>query len=97
VTGNDRGLVRGQLVRVELPVSEEAPRKVVPAGAVFYDQQGEAWAYTNPEPLVFVRHHVDVDYFDRDRAVLTDGPPAGTAVVTVGAPLLLGTEFKIGH
>jgi hypothetical protein len=97
VGGEDHGLKPGQRVRVELPISEEAPRKVVPAGAVIHDPQGEAWVYTNPEPLVFVRHRVEVDYFDGDRAVLKDGPAAGTMVVTVGAPLVLGTEFEIGH
>ncbi len=74
-----------------------ATRRVVPASAVLYDAQGDTWVYTNPEPLVFVRERVTVDYIEGDQAVLTDGPPAGTPVVTVGAAELYGTEFGVGH
>lgn len=72
-------------------------RPAVPYAAVLYDARGDTWVYTNPEPLVFVRHHIKVDYIDRDQAVLSDGPPAGTVVVTVGAAELFGAEFEIGH
>jgi hypothetical protein len=72
-------------------------RKVVPYAAVLYDSDGETWVYTNPEPRVFVRHGITIDYIDGDVAVLSDGPPAGTPVVTVGAAELFGTEFEIGH
>jgi hypothetical protein len=72
-------------------------RKVVPYGSVLYDAHGDTWVYTNPEPLVFVRHAISVDYISGDRAVLSQGPPAGTAVVTVGAAELFGAEFEIGH
>lgn len=74
-----------------------AKRKVVPYAAVLYDARGETWVYTNPEPLVFVRHAIHVEYINGDRAVLSQGPPAGTAVVTVGAAELFGAEFEIGH
>ena len=72
-------------------------RKVVPYGSVLYDAHGDTWVYTNPEPLVFVRHAIHVDYISGDRAVLSQGPPARTAVVTVGAQELFGAEFEIGH
>lgn len=72
-------------------------RKVVPYGSVLYDAHGDTWVYTNPEPLVFVRHAIHVDYISGDRAVLSQGPPRGTAVVTVGAAELFGAEFEIGH
>ena len=68
-------------------------RRVVPTSAVLYDAKGKTWVYTNPEPLVYVRHAVSIDYIDGDRAVLLDGPASGTAVVTVGAAELLGTEY----
>jgi len=68
-------------------------RRVVPTSAILYDAKGKTWVYTNPEPLVFVRHAVNIDYIDGDRAVLSDGPASGTAVVTVGAAELLGTEY----
>ena len=67
-------------------------RKVVPYAAIFYDLNGETWVYTNPSPLTFVRERINVDYIDGDLAVLSDGPPSGTAIVTVGAPELYGTE-----
>lgn len=74
-----------------------ALRKVVPYAAVLYDAQGKTWVYTSPQPLVFVRHRITVDYIDGDQAVLSDGPPVGTQVVTVGGAELFGAEFEIGH
>jgi hypothetical protein len=71
--------------------------KVVPYAAVIYDAHGNTWVYTSPEPQVFVRHEIDVDYIEGDVAVLSDGPPGGTEVVTVGVAELFGTEFEIGH
>ena len=81
----------GAKERVDVAMS--STRKVVPTSAVLYDAKGKTWVYTNPEPLVFVRHAVSIDYIDGDRAVLLDGPASGTAVVTVGAAELLGTEY----
>ena len=93
----DHGLVPGQIVLVELPLAgSEALRKVIPYAAVIYDLHGETWVYTNPEPLVFVRHPIHVDYIEGDLAVLLEGPPAGTEVATVGVAELLGTEFGVG-
>ena len=73
-----------------------AQRKVIPYAAVVYDLQGKTWAYTNPEPLTFVRQAVTVDYIEGDNVVLVDGPSAGTAVVTVGVPELYGADTGIG-
>lgn len=70
-----------------------AARTVVPYSAVLYDTQGAAWVYTNPEPLVFVRARVRVGSINGDQAVLTDGPPAGTIIVTVGGAELLAAEL----
>jgi hypothetical protein len=71
-------------------------RKVIPYAAVIYDRSGEAWAITNPGPLVYLRQKISIEYVDRDMAVLADGPAAGTAVVTVGAAEVYGTELGIG-
>jgi hypothetical protein len=57
---------------------------------------GAAWVYTAPEPLVYVRHPIVVDYVEGDRAVLSKGPPPGTAVVTVGVAELYGIEVGVG-
>ena len=83
--------------RVQEMVVRGVKRKVVPYAAVLYDAQGTNWVYTSPQPLVFVRHKIVVDYISGDRAVLSQGPPAGTVVVTVGAAELFGAEFEIGH
>jgi len=69
-----------------------ALQKVIPYAAVLYDTEGDTWTYTSPVPQVFVRHHIIVDHIVGDQAVLSDGPPAGAAVVTVGAAELYGAE-----
>jgi len=68
---------------------------VVPASAVWVDVEGKDWVYTSPEPLTFVREEVSVDRYEGDVAVLADGLPGGTEVVTVGVPELIGSEFGI--
>jgi hypothetical protein len=82
------------------PVREEqvngAARKIIPYAAVIYDLQGKTWLYTSPEALTFVRQAISVDYIEGDNVVLTDGPAAGTAVVTVGVAELYGTDTGIG-
>ncbi len=74
-----------------------ATQKVIPYSALLYDIHGKTWIYKSPEPLTFIRHQVEVERIEGDEAVLSDGPPAGTGVVTVGVAELYGTEFKVGH
>jgi hypothetical protein len=78
-------------------VRKAARQLVVPSSAVFLDTQGDRWVYTNPEPLVFVRHEIGLDREAGGRAYLSSGPPAGTRVVTVGVPELSGIEDGVGH
>lgn len=78
-------------------VREVGRRMVVPYAAVLYDAKGQTWVYTSPEPLKYMRHAIRVDYIEGDQAVLTEGPPVGTQVVTVGGQELFGAEFEIGH
>jgi hypothetical protein len=75
---------------------KKVDRAVVPYQAVLYDVNGAAWVYTVPEPLVYVRHPIVVDYVDGNRAVLSKGPPSGTAIVTVGVAELYGIEVGVG-
>lgn len=70
-------------------------KKVVPYAAVMYGPAGNEFVFTSPAPLVFVRRPIRVRDVDGDRAVLISGPPVGTAVVTVGAAELLGTEYGV--
>ena len=74
-----------------------AMRKTIPYAAVLYDEHGDTWAYTSPTPLTFIRKRIGVDYVSGDLAVLINGPPAGTRVVTVGAAELLGAELGVGE
>ncbi len=96
IDGSDHSLEVGQAVLVELTLAaQETLRKVVPYQAVLYGVHGETWVYSEPEPLVYVRLPIVVDYIEGDLAYLSEGPEVGTAVVTVGAAELLGTETGV--
>ena len=79
------------------PADKKEKRSVVPYSAVMYVANGDTFVYTSPEARTFVRHAVSIDFIEGDRAVLKDGPPTGTSVVSVGAAELFGTEFGVGH
>jgi hypothetical protein len=64
----------------------------VPLTAVLYDKDGATWVYVSTDTLAFQREKVTISGVDGELAVLTSGPAAGTAVVTVGAAELLGAE-----
>ncbi len=78
-------------------IATENGKKVIPYGALMYDTKGNTWTFTSTGPLSFVRKSVTVDDIVGDRVFLSDGPDAGTVVVTVGAPELMGAEHKYGH
>jgi hypothetical protein len=69
-------------------------RRVIPYAAILYDIKGDTWTYISPEPFVFVRHPIKVDFIKGEDAILLDDLPAGTAVVTVGAAELYGSESE---
>ena len=69
------------------------PRAAIPYTAVLYLTNGDAWTYTNPEPLVFVRKDVGIVRVKVGKAILAHGPPVGTSVVTVGQVELWGVEY----
>jgi hypothetical protein len=69
-------------------------RRVIPYAAILYDIDGDTWTYTNPEPLVFFRHHIVVEHIMGEDAVLSDGPDTGLVVVSVGAEELYGAEVE---
>jgi hypothetical protein len=79
--------------------SDSGMLMVVPYSAILYGLNGETWAYVrNPggDSLVFVRQPITVDHIEGGLAFLTDGPPAGTEVVSVGAALLYGADTGVG-
>jgi hypothetical protein len=86
--------------RVGLQTAEiraNGQRKVIPYAAVIYDPEGNTYTYTSSERLTFVRQEIEIDRVNGDRVVLSEGPPAGTEVVTVGAAEVYGTEFEVAH
>jgi hypothetical protein len=94
VPGADHGLTLNQRMRVEMQFAgSDEKQKVVPYSAVYYDAKGTAWLYVNPKPLTYERRQIGVERIVGDFAVLSDGPPVETPVVTVGAALLYGAEI----
>ncbi len=95
--GPDHGLTLNQRVRVEMElIGTDEEHMVAPYSSIYYDGTGNAWVYTNPEPLVYERRPVTVDRIVGDRAILSEAPPVGSTVVTVGAALLYGAEVVFG-
>jgi hypothetical protein len=92
----DRIGVKTEKLGVLVRFGGESQRTTVPYSAVLYNPDGATYVYTNPEPLVFVRHPITVDYVEGNLAVLAAGPPRGTSVVTVGVAELQGMEFGVG-
>lgn len=87
---------------IETAAVQQAPggsaaQTVVSYGAVIYDPSGGTWAYTETEPLTYVREEIVVDRIVGDRALLQDGPAVGTPVVTVGSAELYGAEVGVDH
>jgi hypothetical protein len=79
------------------PIRQNGEGTVIPYDAVIYNSDGKTYTYTAPEPLTFVRQEISIDHVVGDSAMLSDGPPAGTEVVTVGAAEVYGTEFEVAH
>lgn len=79
-------------------IAERAPgRTTVPYAAVIYDTAGTAFTYITPEKHVYQRTPIKVESVRGDVAILSQGPPAGTSVVSVGAAMLYGEELGVGH
>jgi hypothetical protein len=79
------------------PIRQNGQGTVIPYDAVIYDADGKTYAYTAPKPLTYVRQEIAIDHVAGDSVMLSDGPPAGTEVVTVGAAQVYGTEFEVAH
>jgi hypothetical protein len=69
---------------------------LVPYSAVLYDTTGVTWVYTMSQPLRFVRQQVVVERVTAADAILSDGPVAGTPVVSKGVAELYGAELGVG-
>jgi len=93
VPGKDHGLTVNSRMRVELQLAgSDEKQKVVPYGSVYYDAQGAPWVYVNGTPLTYRRQPIGIERIVGDLAVLSEGPPVGTPIVTIGAAMLYGAE-----
>ena len=84
--------------RIDLQTASVRPAgrgTAVPHAALIYNPDGDVFVYTRPAPQTYVRAPVTVRRVEGTQALLSDGPPAGTVVVTVGAAELLATEYEI--
>jgi hypothetical protein len=79
------------------PIRQDGQETVMPYEAVIYGADGNTYTYTAPEPLTYVRQEINIDHVAGDSVMLSDGPPTGTEVVTVGAAEVYGTEFEVAH
>lgn len=97
VEGDEPNLEPGQTVFVEVSLAgSDTMTKVIPYAALIYDVEGGNWVYVKePDALAFVRERVTVDYIEGDQVFLTDGPPLGTEIVTVGVSELYGLETGV--
>jgi RND family efflux transporter MFP subunit len=90
---NTDGKLRpGERVGVTIRLKDAADSLTVPWSAVIHDIHGGTWVYEQTAAHTFVRRRVQVRHVQNETAVLASGPPAGAAVVTVGAAELFGTE-----
>jgi hypothetical protein len=90
-------LAVGDRVSVRLNMTGSGEQRVViPYAAVVYDLQGATWVYVSPEPLVFHRAPVTIDFIQGDLAILSDGPAVGTEVAIVGVAELYGADTGVG-
>ena len=69
---------------------------VIPMTALVFSPDGSPFVYTNPAPKAYVRAPLVIDSYRGSDVVLSKGPAAGTQVVTVGDPALLGIEYGVG-
>jgi hypothetical protein len=84
-----------QTAAVSSRTLDGSSRDIVPYAAVIYDTEGNTWVYTNPEPLVFVREPIVVDYIEGEEAVLAKPWNSKAPVVTVGVAELYGAETGV--
>ncbi|MDQ3166609.1 MAG: hypothetical protein M3Q17_10740 [Actinomycetota bacterium] len=95
VTLTDQAAQRIQLTTSPIAERDSSTELFMPYGALLYDAVGATWAYVEVAPLTYMREQVAVDRIVGNRVVISDGPAAGTAVVTVGAAELYGAEVGV--
>ena len=97
ITLNARAVQRLQLKTDTAKPGATGTEVLLPYASLLYDANGKTWVYTNPEERVYQRQAVTVAKVEAGIVTATAGPPAGTAIVTVGAAELFGAEFDTAH
>jgi hypothetical protein len=87
---------RNRLGLTMAPITGVPGAMTVPYGAVVYDGSGGSWVYVESSPLTYRRRSIVITGADAKTALLADGPPVGTPVVTRGAAELFGAEDELG-
>jgi len=95
-SNRDGSLRPGQRVGMSLRLRGQCRGRTAPAKAIVYDIYGGSWVYIRTAEHVFQRERILIEFMMGDQAVLAEGPPAGTEVVTDGVAELFGTEFGAG-
>jgi hypothetical protein len=96
ITLSEVGAERLQVTTQAVAQGPTAGVTVVNYAAVVYDADGGTWVFARTAPNTFQREKVVLAGIDGPTARLSSGPPAGTAVVTVGAAELIGAEAGLG-
>ena len=79
---------------VQVATVNGVEQTVIPYSSIVYDTEGHTWVYTSQQPGTYLRTGVQVESIDGDDAVVAAGLASGTAVVTVGAEELFGSETE---
>lgn len=70
---------------------------VIPMTALVFNSEGIPYVYTSPAAKTYIRAPLVIAEYRNQDVILTSGPPAGTQVVTIGDPALLGIEYGVGE
>jgi hypothetical protein len=95
ITLTDEAMERIGLETAEVKAQTGADgtaQRAVPFASLIYDPEGATFVYVNDAHAQFMRAPVTVVRINGDEVLLSDGPPAGDTVVTVGAAQLYGVE-----
>lgn len=79
---------------VQVATVNGVEQTLIPYSSLIYDTNGGTWVYTSPQAGTYFRTAVQVESIDGDDAIVAAGLPSGTAVVTVGAEELFGSETE---
>jgi hypothetical protein len=93
ISRKDYSFALNERMRVQFTLKGNGENHLVaPYEALHYDYKGKPWVYVNTGQWTYERKSINVKRIEENYALLKSGPPAGTPVVTVGAPLLYGAE-----